>query len=118
MGQPSQTKKDMMEVSSPLKPSESPTTVEVHIKENMSLADVIKIRGKGHSKKLARENNKAQHSNPTAQTKVSGIKRPKKIQFVKEEETFQKRRCMSTHTHQAEPNDGSAVAAMQHHWEP
>ena len=44
MGLPAQTEKDMMEVSSPLKPRESPIAIEVGIKENMSLADVIKIK--------------------------------------------------------------------------
>ena len=47
MGLPTQIEKDMMEVSSPLKPKESPIAIEVSIKENMSLADVIKIKGKG-----------------------------------------------------------------------
>ena len=47
MGLPAQTKKDMMEVSSPLKPRESPIAIEVNIKENMSLADVIKIKEQG-----------------------------------------------------------------------
>ena len=47
MGLPTQIEKDMMEVSSPLKPRKSPIAIEVSIKENMSLADVIKIKGKG-----------------------------------------------------------------------
>ena len=44
MGLPAQTEKDMMEVSIPLKPRESPIAIEVGINENMSLANVIKIK--------------------------------------------------------------------------
>jgi len=47
MGLSTQIEKDMMEVSSPLKPRESSIAIEVSIKENMSLTNVIKIKGKG-----------------------------------------------------------------------
>ena len=66
MGQLAQTEKDMTEISSPLKPRESLMAIEVSIKENISLADVIKLREKGHWKKLAREKNQTQHSDSKA----------------------------------------------------
>ena len=53
MGLPAQTEKDMMEVSSPLKPRESPIAIEVGIKGKYEPSGCYKNKGIGPMKKIS-----------------------------------------------------------------
>ena len=93
LGQHLNVEKEMMEVSSPIKPKASPTNTKVYFEDSLSLKGEGSGKAKCHWKKIARE--KGENKSPTSevQTQILGAKRAGKIIFAEEEAPTQKKLC-------------------------
>ena len=118
VGQKAQMEKDLMDVSSPIKPTPLPTDSD---KGKMEVKTACtsplprkKTKTKVQIKKLAREKGITKGPTSDAMSPPVGSKRAGKLVFEDEEEDNRKKRCTQSGIPQPILDEISAVAAVQH----
>lgn len=119
VGQKVQEEKDFMEVSSPLKPTPQPTSINKpelgSLTKSTGQVSEKKPKAKVQLKKIAREKGRAKDSKSEVQLIPVGSKRTGKLIFEEEvENLYTKKRCTETGTFHPTPDERLAVAALQH----
>ena len=119
VGQPTQTEKDPMDVSSPLKTSINANRRNTAQLDSIGPIAEKKAKAKVHIKKIAREHHRNKSPQPDTKLLPVGKKKGGKLIFDEEEEVImQKKRCTEVNTNQNEFVERSAVATTQCHREP
>jgi len=85
VGQHPHVEKEMMEVSSPIKPKASPTNIKTILEDNLSPMGEGNGKAKRHWKKIAREKGKNKSPTFEVQTQTLGAKWVGKIILTEEE---------------------------------
>ena len=118
VGQKAQMEKDLMDVSSPIKPTPLPINTDkgkLEVKTaSTSPLPRKKTKTKVQIKKLAREKGNTKGPTSDAMSPPVGSKRAGKLVFEDEEEVNRKKRCTQSGIPQPILDEISAVAAVQH----